>query len=72
MEGRPMVVQGVQRLKGVFLEVPGTRLTLLDAVKLSGLDQPTCAVILDALEDARFLKRANDGCYQRRTLDSPD
>jgi hypothetical protein len=72
MESRPVVAQGVQRLKGVFLEVPGTRLTLLDAVKLSGLDQPTCEVVLDALEDANFLKRANDGCYQRRTLDSPD
>ena len=72
MESRPVVAQGVQRLKGVFLEMPGTRLTLLDAVKLSGLDQTTCEVVLDALEGARFLKRANDGCYQRRTLDAPD
>ena len=71
METRPQVAEGVQRLKGVFLEIPGTRLTLLDAIKLSGLDQPVCEVVLDVLEDARFLKRANDGCYQRWTLDSP-
>ena len=42
METRPQVAEGVQRLKGVFLEIPGTRLTLLDAIKLSGLDQPVC------------------------------
>lgn len=71
IESRPQVVQGVQRLKGVFLEVPGTRLTLLDAIKLSGLAQPVCEVVLDALEHSRFLRRATDGCYQRLTSDSP-
>jgi hypothetical protein len=71
MESRPQVVQGVQRLRGVFLEVPDTRLTLVDAVKLSGLDQPVCEVVLGALEDARFLRRGDDGRYQRRSLDCP-
>ena len=71
METRPQVVQAVQRLKGVFLEAPGTRLTLLEAVRLSGLDQPVCETVLGALEDARFLRRASDGSYVRWTLDSP-
>jgi hypothetical protein len=71
MESVPQVVPGVLRLKGIFLEVPGTRLTLADAVELSGLDQPMCEMVLAALEDACFLRRASDGRYQRRTLDSP-
>jgi hypothetical protein len=65
MESRPQVVEGAQRLKGMFLEVPGTRLTPVDAARLSGLDHPLCEQILGALEDALFLKRANDGRYQR-------
>jgi hypothetical protein len=72
MESRPHVVEGVRRLKGVFLAVPGTCLTLTDAARLSGLDRPVCEVVLGALEDARFLKRRDDGLYQRRTLDSPN
>ena len=72
MESHPQVVEGVQRLKGVFLEVPGTCLTLTDAARLSGLDHPMCEVVLGALEDARFLKRGNDGRYQRWTVDSPN
>jgi predicted transcriptional regulator of viral defense system len=67
MESRPQLVEGVQRLKGIFLEVPGTRLTVADAASLSGLDQSVCEVVLDALEDAHFLKRLHDGRYQRRT-----
>jgi hypothetical protein len=70
MEGGPQVVEGVQRLKGVFLEVPSTRLTLTDAARLTGLDDPVCEVVLRAFEDARFLKRGDDGRYQRRTFES--
>ena len=70
MENRLQVVHGIQRLKGVFLEVPGTRLTLFEAIRLSGLEKSVCEVVLEALEHARFLKRATDGCYLR-TADSP-
>jgi DNA-binding IclR family transcriptional regulator len=65
MEAVPRVTEAVQRLKGVFLEVPGTRLTLADATRLSGLDRPTCHQILMALEDARLVKRGRDGIYER-------
>jgi hypothetical protein len=71
MERRPQVAEGVRRLKGVFLESPGTRLTLTDATKLSGLDGAVCEVVLGALEDARFLRRDSAGRYQRRSTDSP-
>jgi hypothetical protein len=71
MESRPQIREGVQRLKCVFLEIPGTRLTPLDAAKLSGLDGAVCEVVLEALEDARFLKRDGSGRYLCRATDSP-
>ena len=71
VDRQPTVIEGVLRLKGVFLEIPGTRLTPAGAAKLAGLDQAVCELLLAALEDARFLSRAADGTYQRRTRDSP-
>jgi len=67
---RPLIAEAVERVKGVFLEIPGTQLTLADASKLSGLDHPVCEVVLDVLEDERFLTRGRDGRYRRRTADS--
>lgn len=72
MEAAPRVPEVVERLKAVFLEIPGTRLTLADASKLSGLERPLCEFVLVALEDAGFLKRGRDGLYRRRMTDSPD
>ena len=65
------VVDAVDRLKGMFLDVPGTQLSLADASKLSGVEKATCQIILEALEDARFLSRRRDGSFVRRTSDSP-
>ena len=71
METIPRVADAVQRLIGVFTEIPGTRLTVADAVRLSGLDHMVCERVLIALEDARFLKRGQGGRYQQRATDSP-
>jgi DNA-binding IclR family transcriptional regulator len=62
----PRVEEAVQKLKGVFLEVPGTQLSLVDASRLSGLERNTCRMILEALEDVRFLRRAPNGLFVRR------
>ena len=70
MEAATRLGEAVQRLKGVFLEIPGTRLSVADASRLSGLDRPTCNIVLMVLEDARFLKRGHDGLYQRGAADS--
>jgi hypothetical protein len=70
MEAATRLIEAVLRLKGVFLEIPGTRLSVTDASRLSGLDGPTCNIVLMALEDARFLKRGQDGLYQRGAADS--
>ena len=72
METSPRVVDAVQRLKGIFLEMPGTQLSMADATRLSGLDRPVCRIVLEALEDARFLKRRDDGIFLLRTRDSVD
>ena len=62
----PRVEEAVQKLKGVFLEIPGTQLSLVDASRLSGLERNTCRMILEALEDVRFLRRAPNGLFVRR------
>ncbi len=68
----PRVEEAVQKLKGVFLEIPGTQLSLVDASRLSGLERNTCRMILEALEDVRFLRRAPNGLFVRRdTTPSP-
>jgi hypothetical protein len=36
------VSEAVERLKGVFLEIPGTRLSVGDASRLAGLDDLLC------------------------------
>jgi len=70
MDAGARVADAVQRLKGVFVEIPGTRLTVADASRLSGLDRPVCQLILMALEDVHFLTRGRDGLYLRSTIDS--
>jgi len=50
---------------GVFMEIPGTRLSLEEASRLSGLEPTTCRGVLEALQDARFLKRGRDGLFAR-------
>ena len=61
----PGVDQAVKRLKSMFVEDPGTRLSLPEASRLSGLDEMTCDVILKTLEDARFLRRRPDGLFTK-------
>jgi DNA-binding IclR family transcriptional regulator len=69
-EAAPRVTEAVQRLKGVFLEVPTTQMSVVDASRLSGLERTTTRLILEALEDARFLRRASNGLFMRRSLDT--
>lgn len=71
MSTTPTIPTAVTRLKGVFLEIPGTRLSVDDASRLTGLERETCVAGLAALEDARFLARVRHGLFVRRTSDSP-
>jgi DNA-binding IclR family transcriptional regulator len=59
----PFVVDALRRLKGMFLEMPGTEWTVSDAARLSGLEISVCRALLDAMRDAGFLTQRADGCY---------
>ena len=58
MDGTIRVAEALQRVKGVFIELPGTALSVDQASQLSGLEQDMCESILLAREDAHYLKRA--------------
>jgi hypothetical protein len=61
----PRITQALERLKGIFLEVPGTRLSLTDATRVSGLERSMCEVVLQALENVHFLRRDRNGLFIR-------
>ena len=54
----------LHRLRGVFIEVPGTHLTCDQAARLAGIDPDRCAALLNALVDVGFLQLSN-GRYRR-------
>ena len=66
------VEEAALRLKGAFLEMPGTQLTLSEAARLTGLEHDTCRVILSTLEDIKFLRQRHNGVFVRRTAESRD
>ena len=54
----------LHRLRGVFIEVPGTHLTCDQAARIAGIDPDRCAALLNALVDVGFLQLSN-GRYRR-------
>ena len=58
-------VDWIQVIRGEFAEMPGLRLTRPQAQRLWNLDSTTCKTLLDALVDARFLRRSQTGEYMR-------
>jgi hypothetical protein len=60
------IKDAINRVKGVFLEVPGSRLTVDDAARLSGIEPATCQAVLRALEDTGFLGKRPGGVFVRR------
>ncbi len=59
--------QILRRIRAEFLEMPGMRLTFAQAKRLWGLDEQTCAQVLEWLLAERFLNRRVDGTYTRLT-----
>ena len=55
----------LRRVQGEFLEMPGLRLTEPQARRLWGLDAASCAALLGALVEAKFLFRTRDGAFMR-------
>jgi len=46
----------VGRIRSEFLEMPGLRLTVLQASRLWGLDEESCRRVIDALVGSSFLR----------------
>jgi hypothetical protein len=61
----PATEDVLRRVQGEFLEMPGLRLTEPQARRLWGLDASSCAALLGALVDAKFLFRTRDGAFRR-------
>jgi hypothetical protein len=55
----------LDRVKREFLEMPGLRLTEMQARRLWGLDAPSCTALMDALIETRFLFRTREGAFMR-------
>jgi hypothetical protein len=53
------------RVRGEYAESPGLTLTLDEAKRLWGLGTAQCQDVLDALVEARFLKRTAHRAYVR-------
>ena len=63
-----MTYRGVSALRGEYLAAPGLALTPPQVAARLDFDVVTAEVVLQALEDSRFLKRAPDGRFIHRTL----
>jgi hypothetical protein len=57
----------LRRVRGEFMEMPGLRLTPQQAQRLWGIDDRTCAAVLQFLVLDAFLTRSADGRYARLT-----
>ena len=55
----------LQRIQGEFVEMPGLRLTVVQAQRLWGLERDVCDALLGALVDAKFLSQTRDGAFVR-------
>lgn len=55
----------MRRVQGEFLEMPGMRLTEVQARRLWNLDADACHDLLNALVDSQFLFRTRDGAFMR-------
>jgi len=60
------VTELVHRLRGMFLEVPGTKLSVGQAARLAGIEPSLCRRLLESLSDSHFLKSGRDGTFMLR------
>jgi DNA-binding response OmpR family regulator len=61
----PQLFEAIDRLKAIFIEVPGTQLSVKEASRMSGLDPERCQPVLDALVSTGFLTRGRDGRFRK-------
>lgn len=61
------IAELIVRVQGEYHEMPGLKLTQVQARRLWGLDDRTCGLVLTALVERQFLKRTPTGTYVRMT-----
>jgi predicted transcriptional regulator of viral defense system len=61
--------QLLARIRSEYLEMPGMRLTLMQARRLWGIDILMCSGALSALEATGFLTRTREGAYVLSTAE---
>ena len=59
------IAELIVRVQGEYREMPGLKLTEVQAQRLWGLDDRTCALVLTALVEQQFLRRTPAGTYLR-------
>ncbi len=64
----PTITRWLELIRAEYTEIPGLHLTKRQVQRLWGLDEITCDVLLNALEDAQFLRRTQVNGYIRRDL----
>jgi hypothetical protein len=55
----------VGRIRSEFLEMPGLRLTVMQACRLWGLDEDNCKRVIDVLVNSSFLRWTAPGTITR-------
>jgi hypothetical protein len=55
----------VRRIREEFREMPGLRLTPAQATRLWGLEEDTCAAVIDRLVDTEYLRWTPAGSVTR-------
>jgi len=56
----------LDRIRSEFLEMPGLKLTVPQALRLWGVDQDTCEAVIEELTQSNFLMHTRDGAIIRR------
>ena len=62
------ITDWLQLIRAEFLEIPNLCLTKPEVERLWGLDPVTAQAILEALIDAKFLRRTRHDAYVRADL----
>ena len=55
----------VERVRAEFEEMPGLTLTVVQAARLFGLEEPVCQRVVDRLVNADYLRRTGNGGVAR-------
>ena len=55
----------LRRVRNEFLEMPGLRVTVQQAMRLWGLERTACEAVIDSLLGSAFLRRTQTGTFVR-------